>query len=284
MPVAAPVAIAAVLGTAVAASRVRASRRGGIAVTYHRVPWHGERRLRVVQLTDIHVGPTTPRRVLERAAEIVRTLDHDAVVLTGDYVNASCMFVDRITELVRALPQPCVAVLGNHDHWTDAARVTRALEAGGARVLRNTSVRVGALEIVGVDDGRSGHADVERAFASVASPERALVLSHFPNTAVEIARTRAPLVLSGHTHAGQVDLPRVTRFVARLAGHPYLAGFHRIGERTDLYVNAGLGHSLPGLRTGRTCPEIAVFELDPMATYRRSCVLRTALDPHRRLA
>jgi predicted MPP superfamily phosphohydrolase len=279
----APVAIAAVaVGSALAASRIRASRRGGLAVTWHRVPWSGERRLRVVQLTDIHVGPTTPRAVLDRVAEVVATLDSDVVVLTGDYVNASCMFAGRITDLVRALPKPCVAVLGNHDHWTDPARVTAALRAGGARVLRNDSVRIGGLEIVGVDDGRSGHADVDRAFANVQAPERALVLTHDPNTVHDIARMGAPLVLAGHTHAGQVDVPRVTRLFARLAGHPYLHGFYRFGERTDLYVSAGIGHSLPGLRAGRTCPEVAVFELDPFSPDRRSCTLRTEITRPRR--
>jgi hypothetical protein len=276
MPVAPAVALA-VMGSAAAVSRIRASRRGGIAVNVHRIPWHGERRVRVVQLTDIHVGPTTPTRLLDRVVEIVGALDHDVVVLTGDYVNASCMFVSRITDLVRELPKPCVAVLGNHDHWTNAARVTRALEAGGARVLRNETTKIGELEIVGVDDGRSGHADVALAFGSCFAPERALVLTHTPTTAEIIAATRAPLVLAGHTHAGQVDVPRVTKMFARLAGHPYLAGFHRIGERTDLYVNAGIGHALPGFRAGGTCPEIAVFELDPFAVNRTSSALRASL-------
>lgn len=262
-----------------AISRVRAGRRGGLSVTWHRMPWQGKRRLRVVQLTDIHVGPTTPQRMLERVAEVVATLECDAVVMTGDYVNASCVYADRITELVRSLPKPCIAVLGNHDHWTDPVRVTRALVDGGAKVLRNESMVVDCagvpLVVVGVDDGRSGNADVARAFAKVSEPSRALVPSHFPNTAVEIATTRAPLVLSGHTHAGHVDVPHVTKLFARLAGNPYLSGFHRIDE-TDLYVSAGIGHSLHGLRAGRTLPEIAVFELDPEAREQRSCTLRTS--------
>jgi predicted MPP superfamily phosphohydrolase len=280
----APLAIAAAVGTAIALSRVRAARRGGLAVTFHRVPWHGARRMRVVQLTDIHVGPTTPRRMLAHVADVVHTLDCDLVVLTGDYVNASLVYVDRVTELVRMLPGPCIATLGNHDHWTDPVRVARALTDGGATVLRNESTVVtcgsASLTVVGVDDGRSGNADVPRAFANVGAPERALVLSHFPNTAELIAKQRAPLVLSGHTHAGHVDVPHVTKFFARLAGNPYLHGFHRI-DATDLYVSAGIGHSLHGLRAGRTCPEIAVFELDPHATSRRSHTLRTSLTAAR---
>src|SRR3954469_8786034 len=116
---AAPIAVAVAVGTALAISRVRAAHRDGLAVTWHRVPWLGERRLRVVQLTDIHVGPTTPRRMLARVADVVQTLECDVVVLTGDYVNASLFYLDRVAELVCMLPKPCIATLGNHDHWTD---------------------------------------------------------------------------------------------------------------------------------------------------------------------
>ena len=277
---AAPLAIAAALGTAFAVSRVRAARRGGLAITCHRVPWAGERRIRVAHLTDVHVGATTPRKMLARVAEVVEALGCDLVVLTGDYVNASLFHLDRVTELVESLPRPCVAVLGNHDHWTCPVRVAAALRAGGALVLQNESTVVRGrgfeLTVVGVDDGRSGHDDVARAFASVAEPEPALVLSHYPSTAETIATTGAPLVLSGHTHAGHVDVRHVTKLLARLAGNPYLHGFYRL-DRTDLYVSAGIGHSLHGLRAGRTCPEIAVFELDPAATQRRSSTLRTTL-------
>jgi predicted MPP superfamily phosphohydrolase len=272
MPAAA-IALAALVGS-VTASRVVSSRKGGLAVTRHRLPWNGTRPVRVVHLTDLHVGPTTPRSVLTRVARVVHSLESDVVVLTGDYVNMSLLFLDRVKELVESLPKPCVATLGNHDHWTSADRVASALRAGGADVLRNASTTLDGLAVVGVDDGCSGNADVDRAFARVAAPEQALVLSHFPNTARVIATKGAPLVLSGHTHAGQIDVPYATRTIARLTGNPYLHGFYRVGPKTELYVNAGIGHSLPGLRAGRTCPEIAVFELDPTLAARTSSVDR----------
>ncbi|MBX3212158.1 MAG: metallophosphoesterase [Labilithrix sp.] len=281
MPVVVPIAAAAVaVGSALAAHHVRASRRAGLTITHHRIPWTGARTVRVAQLTDVHVGVTTPRRALAHVAETVRSLRCDVVVMTGDYVNASLVHVDRVTELVRSLPQPCVAVLGNHDHWTDPERVTRALEAGGAMVLRNASAELRgerwSLRVVGVDDGRTRNDDVERAFARVRSPERTLTLTHDPRTAPAIARTGTPLVLAGHTHAGQLHVPHVLPKIAKLAGHPYLHGFHRI-DRTDLYVSAGIGHSLPGLRSARTAPELAVFDLDPSARRRHSNVLRALL-------
>lgn len=278
-----PLAAAAAVGSALAVAQYRAGRRAGLAVTHHRFPWRhaqGARAVRVAQLTDVHVGLTTSARALERIADVVGGLGCDVVVLTGDYVNASTFHVARVTELVAMLPKPCVAVLGNHDHWTNPVKVTRALERGGVQVLRNEATTLRgdgwSLPVVGVDDGRSKNDDVDRAFARVDAPERALVLSHDPRTADAIARTAAPLVLSGHTHGGQIHVPRIGAAVARLAGHPYLHGFYRI-DRTELYVSAGVGHSRSGLRSPKTAPEIALFDLDPRVTERRSTALRTRL-------
>lgn len=275
-----PVVAAVAVGSVFAVGHVRASMRAGLAVTHHRIPWDVPRAVRVAQLTDIHVGFTTSRRALGRIAEVVGDLRCDVVVLTGDYVNASVAHVDRVTELVLALPKPCVAVLGNHDHWTNPLRVTEALERGGAKVLRNEKTVVEgegwSLDIVGVDDGRSKNDDIDLAFEEVDDPRRALVLTHDPRTAPRIAKTGARLVLSGHTHAGQVHVPYVMPALARLAGHPYLHGFHRF-DATDLYVSAGIGHSRSGLRSARTAAEVAVFDLDPDARERQSTVLRTPL-------
>lgn len=265
------IGLAAVVGAAFVGGQVAKGYRDGISLTFHRMPWTC--RARVVQLSDLHVGPSTPRFTLARVAEVVTSLAPDVVVLTGDYVNMSTFYSRRITEFVRALPKPCVATLGNHDHFADPERITFSLEHGGAKVLANASTTIGDLLIVGVDDGRSGNADVARAFAGV-DAERALVLSHYPNTADEIAPTRAPLVLAGHTHAGQIEVPWVTRTLARAAGNRYLRGFYRVGDRTDLYVNAGLGHAF--LRSGQgTKPEIAVFDLDWEASARTSREART---------
>jgi predicted MPP superfamily phosphohydrolase len=241
--------------------------------------------VRVVQITDIHVGLTTPRRLLERVSDVIATLDADLVVLTGDYVNASLFFLDRVTEFVARLPKPCVATLGNHDHWTSAPRVSEALRLGGALVLQNASTEVELqgrepLVVVGVDDGCSKNADVDRAFEKVAHPERALVLTHTPSTADAIAAYGSPLVLSGHTHAGQIDVPRVTRPLARLVGHRYLRGFHRVGPTTSLYVSAGIGHSAPGLRRGRAAPEISIFDLDTSDGVGRRVSSRRRIAPH----
>lgn len=220
--------------------------------------------MRIVHLTDIHAGPTTPRRFLAEVVDVASALEPDLVVLTGDYVNASLVHLDRITELVRALPRPCVATLGNHDHWTDARRISKGSSAGGDRAPERIAARRRSL------DRRRRRRPLgprrRRSRVRPRDPARGRARPHpLPRTAEDVARAGAPLVLSGHTHAGQLHFPRVTETLARFVGHRYLHGFYRVGARTDLYVNAGLGHS--ALRAGRARPEIAVFDLAPAMSH-----------------
>ncbi|MCK6550714.1 metallophosphoesterase [Myxococcota bacterium] len=239
-----------------------------LKVTRHRVPWRGlTRGVRVVHFTDVHVGWTTPPEILEAAAEVAHRVEPTFVVLTGDYVNHSLKHVGRLSAFVASLPGPVIATLGNHDHWSGASGVQRALEAGGATVLRNEAVHFVRgdlrLPIVGVDDGRTDNDDVPRAFSKLSAKERALVLTHYPATANEIAEHGAELVLAGHTHGGQVFVPGVTPLIAKMAGHDYLAGWYAVGDGA-LYVSAGVGASLDGLRGGRAAvPEVAIYDLVP---------------------
>jgi predicted MPP superfamily phosphohydrolase len=168
--------------------------------------------------------------------------------------------------MIERLPRPCVATLGNHDHWAGAAAIRRSLEGQGVVVLQNHHESISLrgsrrLVVVGVDDGFTKHHDVARALAGVHRPEQALVLTHDPDTADAIVQGGARLVLAGHTHGGQVHIPRVTRALSRMVGNRYLAGWYKVG-RGRLYVNVGIGSSFIRWRAGRrTVPEVAVMDL-----------------------
>lgn len=262
LQVGAVAAVSAATGTAAAARRA-----AGVRIRHYRIPWAVPRPVRVVHITDVHVGWSTPARVLDAAVRAAHDARPDLTVLTGDYVNHSMTHAPTLRDFVTRLPGPKIATLGNHDHWTDAPAMARLLEGAGATVLRNASIAGtpgGApLTVVGVDDARSGHHDVGRAFHRVEAPEHALVLSHDPASATEIAETGGGLVLSGHTHGGQVKIPRLTDAMARATGHPFLGGWYDL-EVGRLYVNAGLGHSRAGLRYGEgATAEVAVLELVP---------------------
>ncbi len=244
--------------------------QGGVRITRHALP-NGQapllapgKQLRVVQLTDIHVGWGTSADTLQTALAQAKLTRPDLLVLTGDYLNHSLAEMDTLRAWVRKLPRPCIATLGNHDHWSGALPIRRMLEQEGIPVLSNEStvldVAGQSLQIVGVDDGFSHRDDVDAAFRNVARPEQALVLSHDPKTADKIAKTGARIVLSGHTHGGQFDIPGLTSAIATAAGIRYLKGWYLLGD-TRLYVNCGIGSSIAAGRNGSTSSEMAIFDL-----------------------
>lgn len=254
--------IAGVTGMALAQGNVRISNH--ILPPSHAPLLPAGRKLRIAQLTDIHVGWGTSAETLRNAQVQARLVRPDLLVLTGDYLNHSLAEMDTLRAWVRGLPRPCVATLGNHDHWSGALDIRRMLEQEGIPVLSNESLEmtVGGtpLRIVGVEDGFTHRDDVEVAFRDVARPAEALVLSHEPKTADKIARTGARVILSGHTHGGQFDIPGVTSAIATMAGLHYLKGWYMIGD-TRLYVNCGVGSSVAAGRNGATASELAVFEV-----------------------
>ena len=237
-----------------------------VRVTTHKISWPHAGKARVVQLTDLHVGKGTPRVVLERAIEETVKAGPDLVVLTGDYINRTLKYLPDFIAIIERLPRPCVVVFGNHDHWSGTAELTKQLEKAGAIVLQNENVTLKLksmrLVVVGVDDGATKHDDAKAAFIGVEDPKQALVLTHHPKTADKIAKIGGRLILSGHLHGGQFDIPKVTDAIAKLSGKPYLAGFYSVGGSL-LYVNAGLGSAVVRARAGpRAMPEVAVFDLE----------------------
>ena len=220
--------------------------------------------LRVAQLSDIHVGDRTPAERIRAAVALANAFDPDLVVLTGDFLSRDRGGVPLVREQVAGLSAPTVAVLGNHDHRVDPGGATRALRSLGYTVLRNqhTQLRLrGArLSVVGVDDLLTRHADPARALAGVPAGSR-LVLAHGPKTADLLAGAGEPmLVLSGHTHGGQINLPGVTSFLLRtMADEPYDRGRFQVGK-VQLYVNRGVGNSALRVRVNSD-PEVTLLTL-----------------------
>ncbi len=204
--------------------------------------------VRIGQLSDIHVRTGVKPRRLHVAVEMLNQLRPDFVVLTGDYVCMSPMPLPGLTEALKALTVPSYATLGNHDHWSGAERVRDALAAAGVRVLTNehrvVHVGEGKIHLVGVDDSVTRHHDPEKAFAGIPDDATRIVLSHDPKSADFLHAYKPALILSGHTHGGQVFFKKLTPYMAKRVGVKYLSGFFDI-EGAQLYVNRGLGASVP---------------------------------------
>jgi predicted MPP superfamily phosphohydrolase len=221
--------------------------------------------LRVAQLSDLHVGPSTPDG---RIIHAVRTLEQegvDLVVLTGDYVTRKGDPLHRVQELLTGIHVPAFAVLGNHDHWTDPAYLRQGLERANITVLQNmhtvTQVKGAPLTVLGVDDARSGHANVEATFRGAPKTGSRLVLAHTPITADDLPESQGLLCLSGHTHGGQVFIPGITERIYAAVNSPYVRGRYDLRGNV-LYVNRGLGYGRGGrkYRVGSD-PEMSIFTL-----------------------
>lgn len=227
--------------------------------------------LRVAHLTDLHVGRVTPHAVQRAAVTLTNATKPDLVVITGDFVCHSQLYLDQLEELMGGFEAPVIGVLGNHDHWSGGPEVMRALSRSGVEVLcnANTVIELGhqRLQVVGLDDAYTGHADREVAVRGMRRDLPALGLSHIAEEADGLWRCQVPLVLSGHTHAGQVTVARMNELaLGRLSGHRYVHGLY--GTRSAgpdqgaVYVGAGIGASVVPFRLGdRGQREIAVFEL-----------------------
>lgn len=224
----------------------------------------------VAHLTDQHFGPATPHALQVEAIRRVNAAKPDLVVLTGDYVAYTLDHLDEAEEVLSAIEAPTLGTLGNHDHWTNPEEVTRMLQRANVEVLSNawTTLRIGNqdLQIVGVDDAFTAHADTAQATKGLKKGVATLGLSHVGEEADLLWQHDVPLVLSGHTHSGQVAIARSHRLLmGYLAGHRYVHGLYgeREGENEGaLYVSAGIGSSRFGLRLGkRAQPEIAMFHL-----------------------
>jgi predicted MPP superfamily phosphohydrolase len=222
------------------------------------------------QISDFHVDREEDLARLQEAVQTINRQRPDLVFLTGDYFSGGDTMRRYIDEFRRALREltpsaGLFAILGNHDHWASATRITDALRGAGAHVLVNEAQRVSVrgerLAIVGIDDLWARRAEPVRAFRGIASDECSIVLAHNPDTAL-YARHLAPgVMLSGHTHGGVVRIPYYGSLIrsALRIGSQFSAGLNRYHE-FYIYTNRGLGTFW--LRIRINCrPEISRFAL-----------------------
>ncbi|MCA1668481.1 MAG: metallophosphoesterase [Thermomicrobia bacterium] len=249
--------------------------RRWLEVTVHRVEmadippeWDG---VRIVQLSDFHLGFATPYAMLARAIAETVAMQPDLIVLTGDYANdGRPLPLDLLAPLAKAAPT--IAILGNHDYLQrtiGADLIAKELEKQGVTVLRNdltAFVHHGVAGIVvGFEDDLEGPgADVKGIVARMQGKSPSLVLVHEPDVIDRFPDRWAGLTLSGHTHSAQIRLSPIRRYdwvdwpISEMQSAYPRGWFNVRGNR--LYVSHGLGVSTVPLRFCAR-PELSCFTL-----------------------
>lgn len=233
-----------------------------IEISLDRLPKKLEN-FRIVHLSDIHHSPFTNLEHITKTVEIANSLKPNMFILTGDYVSHETEYIAPVAEVLGKLESEfgTFACLGNHDHWTDAEMVTRDFRAAGMNVLINEGFRFEARDasfwLCGVDDYMVGKTDLRAALRGSYPDEMKLLLAHNPVIVRQAARYGVDLILSGHTHGGQVKLRDEEKRI--LPRRKLKNGLHRRKD-TQIYITRGIGTVVLPVRFG--CPpEISLLEL-----------------------
>ena len=227
---------------------------------------------KIVQVSDIHYGQWISTGRLRQAIYLVNQQKPDLVAITGDFVSYPP--VENVDDVVPPLREirardGTVAVLGNHDHWVSAKKVRSLLNQSGIRELNNdvcTVLRNGrALHIAGVDCITVEKNCLSAVLQKLPKEGPAVLLAHEPDFADTSAGTeRFCLQLSGHSHGGQIVLPKIGVLVRAPDAKRYPLGKYQVGEMIQ-YTNRGIGTNLFWMRIN--CPpEITVITLQPKKT------------------
>lgn len=233
--------------------------------------------LTIGQMTDIHAGPLVPREHIREGVDLLMAGSPDLIVLTGDFMNGNRRILKPrngngrfkqyhydycIDELSRLrAPWGVYGVLGNHDFWSGtafASGIASDLDRAGVRMLRNRAVPLESrgehLYLIGVDDYWASSYDLSLATKNIPLDGCRILLSHNPdvNEDISLRGERIDLVISGHTHGGQIVFPLIgVPHMLSPFGQKYRSGLVRDGERQS-YISCGLGAYLAPIRLN--CP------------------------------
>jgi uncharacterized protein len=225
---------------------------------------------RLVQLSDLHIGPRVDDSYLIHTFRTVKSLAPEIVVYTGDFTSYEKNAFAHVHRIFPQLPLGSLAtfaVLGNHDYgpaWADpevASRLVVSATSVGVRVLRNEVAEVDGLQIAGLDDLWANRFEPVRALAALDPRRASLVLTHNPDSADQQGWGEyAGWILAGHTHGGQCKPPFLPPPMLSVRNHRYTSGEFALSGGRRMYINRGVGHLLQVRFNVR--PEVTVFHLD----------------------
>ncbi|MBN1579935.1 MAG: metallophosphoesterase [Anaerolineae bacterium] len=231
---------------------------------------------RIVHLTDLHYGKLVPLGVIRYVVSKANQIARDLVVCTGDYVHErrTTDEIDRVWPLLADLTAPAgvYATLGNHDHWADTDRSQYWLDKTGQNLRHRTvSIAKGGQRVwfSGAGDLYEDHVNLDRLLADIPDGDCRIVLAHNPDTADTPFSARVDLMLSGHTHGGQINIPFVGPPVLPVKNKTYSSGLKFSPRGMPVFISRGIGWAVYPVRFN-CLPEIAVLELIPKRSQKRT--------------
>ncbi len=219
---------------------------------------------RIVHLTDLHHGFLVPERYIGGVIDRANRIHRDLTVCTGDYVQEGLSQMDRVFPQLGRLhaPKGVFSTLGNHDSWVGLEKALGWLEKIGQN-LRHRAVPIRRngerIWVGGAGDLNEDVVGIDTAFAGTPPDDCKIALAHTPDTADVPFNTRIDLMISGHTHGGQVIVPFYGPPILPVRNKRYASGFIRT-RRMNLFISRGIGWAILPVRLN--CPpEIAVLTL-----------------------
>lgn len=263
-------AAAYVLAAAMAGSYTVFIERNIVLVNRYRIQlanlppaFHG---FTIAHLTDLHLGALVSSAFISKVVERTNALRPDAIFCTGDYVHAknTTAELDQVWPILMQLRarHGVFSVLGNHDHWADTDRSLYWLERSGQNLRHQSKVIERGKErlvLGGAGDLWEDRLLIDQAFANSAENDCRILLSHNPDAMDTPFKTSLALMMSGHTHGGQVRLPFYGPPVLPVSNKTYSSGLIDT-PKAKLFISRGIGWAIYPVRFN-CYPEIAVLEL-----------------------
>lgn len=207
----------------------------------------------IVQISDLHIGGLIDKDFVEASVTKINTLKPDIVCITGDIVDTSLEYIEEAVLQLNEIEAKhgVYYILGNHEYFHDPEKIIDFIKKTNITLLLNEHISIDALNvtIVGVTDmiGYRMHKlqpDIHKAFKGINSEYKTILLAHQPKFIEELGSYTPELILSGHTHGGQIW---PFEYLVRLQ-QPYVKGLHKLPNGSYIYVNSGIGFWGPPMR------------------------------------
>jgi len=207
----------------------------------------------IVQISDLHIGGLIDREFVKHSVEKINSLKADIVVITGDLIDTKIEAVkEAVLELTHIQSKYGIYyILGNHEYFHDPLEIITFMKETNIKLLINESVTIDELKlnIVGVTDlfgyrVNQLEPNIDKAFQECNTDYKTILLAHQPKFIEELKGYKPDLILSGHTHGGQIW---PFNHLVKLQ-QPYVKGLHRLSNGSTIYVNSGIGFWGPPMR------------------------------------